>query len=126
MIGTESASPGAEVFGWRVPSAYFPWRQSVALSIWPMPSNVSSGPVFTTGRKPWISYLPMLHDHSSGFKHPSHCHLAGTRATRDLGFELWECWKHLVAEYLPTTLNCSRPSVSRATRTLAGPPLLGA
>src|SRR5450432_1467114 len=68
MIGTESSSPGAKVFGSRVPSAYFPWRQSVALLIWPRPSNVSSGPVFTIGRKTWISYLPMLHDHSSGFK----------------------------------------------------------
>ena len=51
----------------RAPSAYSPWRQSVAWLISPRPSNVSSGPVFTTGRKPWISYLPMLHGHSSGF-----------------------------------------------------------
>src|SRR5664280_2715383 len=84
MIGRESSSPGAKVFGLRVPSAYFPWRQSVALLIWPRPSNVSSGPVFTTGRKPWISYLPMLHDHSSGFN---------TRAfaiCRNVGNQEWE------------------------------------
>src|SRR5450759_3278687 len=106
MIGPESSSPGAKVFGSRVPSAYFPWRQSVALLIWPRPSNVSSGPVFTTGRKPWISYLPMLHDHSSGFN---------TRAFAICRNEGYQEWKFR----MPAELDVSR------VLTITKPPLEG-